>query len=119
MRQIKIKTPGKNWIRCNYTKNFFELLDGMFKDSTKPLLMEFHFLLRPAIITTESRGTRHLPILDILTFDKNFKLIRKLENIKNEKLTLMKFNEKYILEIPHAKRFKKLSEIKKLKIKLY
>lgn len=119
MRIVKIKTGKKEFVKCNYTKTFFELMKGMFADSTKPLLMEINFLLRPTIITTNSRRGISLPVLDILTFDKKFNLIRRLEKIPNEKNILMKFREKYILEIPHLKtpRYRSLAKIKKLKFK--
>jgi hypothetical protein len=108
MRKIRIKL-NKTEIEANYTKNIFELMDGLFRDMTKPLLMEFDFILRPITISTNSRKSKkfgtpekifNLPVLDILTFNPQFNRVRTIKNVENGVKIPMKFKEKYVLEVP-------------------
>jgi hypothetical protein len=117
MKKVKVKTNGLE-VECNYTKNVFELIDGLFLDKSKPLIMEFDYLLRPITISTKSRRGFNLPILSILTFDKDFNIIRKLDKIQNNLKIQMMFKEKYVFEIPNDLKLpKEIFQIKKLQFK--
>ena len=105
MKTITIDT-GKEQIEANYTKSLFELIDGMFRDSTKPLLMEFHFMFRPTKISTKSREHRgrvfQLPRIGMLTFDKKMALVRRLDELPEESEIPTLFKEQYVLEVPYG-----------------
>jgi hypothetical protein len=107
MKSIEIKALNGS-IRCNYTKNVMELIDGLYRDQSKPLLMEINIFIRPITISTKSRGhplfgkISNLPIIDIVTFDKDFNRVRGIKNVPNEKNIRMMLKEKYILEIPQG-----------------
>ena len=128
MKKIKIKLNNSSF-EANYTKDIFELMDGLFKDATKPLLMEFNFILRPVPIDTNSRRSRkifrggnpiqifHLPIIDILTFNPQFKRVRVIKDVQNDVILPMKISEKYVLEVPKnlTLPFDSIQELKELK----
>jgi hypothetical protein len=131
MKKIRIKLK-KGYFTANYTNNIFELIDGLFKDAKYPLLMEFHRILRPCPIDTNSRRSRKitkdgkpkqifaLPIIDIITFNPEFKRVRLKKDIENDVIVPMLVEEKYVLEVPKNLRldYKKIRELRKLEFEM-
>lgn len=115
MKKIKIKVENGE-VECNYAKSIVDLMDGLFKDMSKPLLMEVDFMLRPITISTKPRGKVMLPELMILTFDKDKNLLRRMNSICSDLKIPMIFKEKYILEVPMNLRidYEKITNIRKL-----
>jgi hypothetical protein len=127
MKWVRIKLKN-GYLTANYTNSIFELIDGLFKDANLPLLMEFHRILRPCPIDTNSRRSRkidikgkpkqifHLPIIDIITFNPEFKRVRVIKDVPNDVIVEMKAQEKYVLEVPKNLHlpYKKIRELKKL-----
>jgi len=121
MERIEIKTAD-GLVECNYAKNIFDLMDGLFRDMSRPLLMEIEFLLRPITISTKKREKYVLPELTILTFNKERRLVRRMDKLREGLRIPMTFDEKYVLEIPsntnglkniETLEFRKIKDIKK------
>lgn len=105
MKRILIQCNGRE-IEANYTKSMGELMSGLFKDPSRPLLMEFHFIFRPVKISSRSRSaggrTTQLPQFGMVTFDKKFDEVRRFPSVEQEIDMQMFFDEKYILEVPYG-----------------
>jgi len=99
MKKARLVLPGGEVV-VNFTKSWVDWVDGLFKDATAPMLIDYHWMFRPITISSMPRIQMRAPRFAMMTFDTRRDTVRRVDSFPEGAYMELEFRERYALMIP-------------------